>query len=53
MEAYDFQTEIFESPSYKDLSEVQKFLSKQELKLDKDLQYTVVLRSFGEVVATG
>ncbi|MGL4761042.1 MAG: [citrate (pro-3S)-lyase] ligase [Sarcina sp.] len=53
MEAYDFQTEIFESPSYKDLSEVQKFLSKQGLKLDKDLQYTVVLRSFGQVVATG
>ncbi|MGL4741653.1 MAG: [citrate (pro-3S)-lyase] ligase [Sarcina sp.] len=53
MEAYDFQKEIFENPSSKNLIEVKAFLKKQGLDFDDTLQYTVVLKSFGQVVATG
>ena len=45
--------EIFENPSSKHLSEVKTFLEKQGLTVDSILQYTVVLKSFGQVVATG
>lgn len=53
MEAYDFQKEIFENPSSKYLSEVKIFLERQGITVDSNLQYTVVLKSFGQVVATG
>lgn len=53
MEAYDFQKEIFENPSSKNLIEVKEFLERQGLDFDNSLEYTVVLKSFGQVVATG
>ena len=53
MEVYDFQKEIFNSLNSRNLKLVKDFLNKQDLAIDNNIDYTVILENDGQVVATG
>ena len=53
MEVYDFQKEIIDNPSSRNLKLVKQFLNKQNLELDDVIDYTVALENDGQVIATG
>ena len=53
MEYCDFEEVIIEDRHDFALKSVEKFLSEHELDLDKDLDYTLVLYSNDEIIATG
>ena len=53
MEAYNFQKEIFNSLNSRNLKLVKNFLNKQDLAIDNNIDYTVILENDGQVIATG